>query len=223
MVARDVAAGHILCVLKRPRLPIRREPRQPRALATRAHILEAASRCLRELGPDASMTRIAEVAGYSIGTLYQYFPDRRSLLCELMHEVCERELHAVMALVPALQGAHVAEVINAVLGVLVTSAAEHRGVIQVLVTDVLPTLEPNALEDLVPTIAPLLAQQLRIRANQMTVRDFDMAARFILVSVEALVHDAAVEHPEWFDEDALLSEVKALVHGYLAVRPESSA
>jgi hypothetical protein len=53
----------------------------------------------------------------------------------------------------------------------------------------------------------------------MNVRDFDMAARFILVGVEAIVHDAAVQHPEWFDEDTLLVEVKKLVHGYLAIRP----
>ena len=166
------------------------------------------------------MTRIAEVAGYSIGTLYQYFPDRRSLLCELMHEVCERELQSVMRLLPTLHGATAREVIDAVLGVLVASAADHRGVIRVLVLDVLPTLEPAALEDLVPSIAPLLAQQLQLRADQMRVRSFEMAARFILVGVEAIVHDAAVEHPEWFDDDTLLSELKTLVYGYLAVVPE---
>lgn len=163
------------------------------------------------------MTRIAEVAGYSIGTLYQYFPDRRSLLCELMHEVCERELQAVMALLPTVQDSSAAEVIDAVLAVLVASAADHRGLIRVLVVDVLPTLEPGALEDLVPSVAPLLAQQLRSRADQMRVRDFEMAARFILVGVEAIVHDAAVEHPSWFDDDTLLVEVKTLVHGYLSV------
>ena len=35
------------------------------------------------------MTRIADIAGYGIGTVYEYFPNRRSLICELMHQVCE--------------------------------------------------------------------------------------------------------------------------------------
>lgn len=174
---------------------------------------------MQEEGADASMTRIAEVAGYSIGTLYQYFPDRRSLLCELMAEVCDAEFEAVMAVLPTLEGAHIGETIDTVLDILVASAGRNRVLMRALVVDVLPTLEPDALEDLVPSTAPLLAHHLEVHAVDIEVRDFAMEARFILVGVEAIVHDAAAEHPEWFDDDTLAREVKALVHGYLRVRP----
>jgi len=59
----------------------RRMPRQARAKATVAAILEAAVQILDQRGADALTTNsVAERAGVSIGTLYQYFPDKHAIL-----------------------------------------------------------------------------------------------------------------------------------------------
>lgn len=63
-------------------------------------LLEAAAQVFEAEGLDATTNRIAERAGYSVGTLYQYFPNKRALLYVLaerhMAEAAER-LHAVSA------------------------------------------------------------------------------------------------------------------------------
>lgn len=66
----------------------RRTPSQTRARQTRLLIFEAALRVLEQDGLAGFNTnRIAEVAGYSIGTLYQYFRDKHALLDALtQHE-----------------------------------------------------------------------------------------------------------------------------------------
>lgn len=52
----------------------RNQPRQPRSRMTVSVILDAAVRVLEQDGWDALTTsRVAEVAGVSVGTLYQYF------------------------------------------------------------------------------------------------------------------------------------------------------
>jgi AcrR family transcriptional regulator len=57
----------------------RKTPRQARARATFDAILEAAARILVNEGYDRLNTnRIAEIAGVSVGTLYQYFPTKGS-------------------------------------------------------------------------------------------------------------------------------------------------
>src|ERR1700739_3843123 len=62
----------------------RREPQQLRARQTVDAILEAVIRILKREGPDAvSTNRIAEVAGVSIGSVYQYFPDKRAIFAAL--------------------------------------------------------------------------------------------------------------------------------------------
>lgn len=64
--------------------PQRRQPRQDRALATQAAIFEAAAQILETEGEAGFNTnRVAERAGVSIGTLYQYFADKQAILVGL--------------------------------------------------------------------------------------------------------------------------------------------
>ncbi|HEY2710476.1 MAG TPA: helix-turn-helix domain-containing protein [Caulobacteraceae bacterium] len=59
----------------------RRSPRQARSRATFEAIVEAASQILERDGAGAFNTNaVAERAGVSIGTLYQYFPDKQAIL-----------------------------------------------------------------------------------------------------------------------------------------------
>ncbi|ROO86264.1 TetR family transcriptional regulator [Actinocorallia herbida] len=66
------------------RLKPRKVPGQLRALETRGRLLEAAARVFAAHGYAAGTTnRIAEEAGHSIGSLYQYFPNKDAILLEL--------------------------------------------------------------------------------------------------------------------------------------------
>ncbi|HVJ53513.1 MAG TPA: TetR/AcrR family transcriptional regulator [Aliidongia sp.] len=63
----------------------RKTPRQSRAAETVAAILEAAARILEKDGPALYTTnRIAERAGVSIGSLYQYFPAKDAVTIALI-------------------------------------------------------------------------------------------------------------------------------------------
>ena len=91
--------------MAKPRQPVenkRRIPHQTRATETVAAILEGAAQVL-EAGGLAGFTTnaVAERAGVSIGTLYQYFADKNALLRTL----AEREMSAALAAVAkALRG-----------------------------------------------------------------------------------------------------------------------
>jgi AcrR family transcriptional regulator len=66
------------------RFPARREPKQQRARQTVENVLEAVRLVVKRHGPEAITTnRIAEAAGVSIGSLYQYFPDKRAIFIAL--------------------------------------------------------------------------------------------------------------------------------------------
>src|SRR5262249_36483269 len=67
-----------------PRVVPRRQPKQRRARQTVDAVLDAAVRGLKREGFNAITTnRIAEGAGVSIGSVYQYFPDKRAIFVAL--------------------------------------------------------------------------------------------------------------------------------------------
>lgn len=82
----------------------RRMPRQARAQATVDSILEAAAQVLQRGGHDAFNTNsVAERAGVSIGTLYQYFPDKDAILVAVAHrEMRKPEMPLQKTLMAAL-------------------------------------------------------------------------------------------------------------------------
>jgi AcrR family transcriptional regulator len=75
---------------------LRRVPQQARSRARIEDILDAASGLLASTGPEAlTTTRIAEHAGISVGSLYQYFPDKGSIVDALARRYLD-EFEALM-------------------------------------------------------------------------------------------------------------------------------
>lgn len=66
----------------------RKLPSQQRSRGTVETLLEAAAQVFSREGATATTNRIAERAGLSIGTLYQYFPNKEAML----HALAERHL-----------------------------------------------------------------------------------------------------------------------------------
>lgn len=78
---------------------MRKEPQQARSVKVVASILQAAIRILEREGVAAFTTpRIAEAAGVSVGSLYQYFPNKQSILMRLQ----QREWGETSAMLDAI-------------------------------------------------------------------------------------------------------------------------
>src|SRR5262245_53276821 len=80
----------------RPRTVPRKRPLQTRSRETVEAILTATARILVREGFDRlSTNRVADAAGVSIGSLYQYFPSKEALVAELG----ERHVEEMVAIV----------------------------------------------------------------------------------------------------------------------------
>ncbi|MEU1511415.1 TetR family transcriptional regulator [Streptomyces sp. NPDC005811] len=100
--------------------PLRRTPRQARSKARLALLLRAAERILVEEGVEAlTTTRVAAEAKVSVGSLYQYLPDRGAIIDALAAGYFAR-LEAVM---DDLVGAAAAERWQDPVGVLIDAYA----------------------------------------------------------------------------------------------------
>lgn len=74
-----------------PRISTRKEPKQARSTGLVADILQAATQVLAEVGAQGFTTaRVAETAGVSVGSLYQYFPNKAAILFRLQTDEWRR-------------------------------------------------------------------------------------------------------------------------------------
>lgn len=98
------------------RRPVRRQPKQRRARQTVDAVVEAAVRVLKREGSDAVTTnRVAEVAGVSIGSVYQYFPDKNAIFVALH----QRHIEEIDRLVETKLLEHAASSIDDLIGAMV--------------------------------------------------------------------------------------------------------
>lgn len=72
---------------QKPRISLRKQPSQARSTELMAAILQAAAQVLAKEGAQRFTTaRVAERAGVSIGSLYQYFPNKAAILFRLQSD-----------------------------------------------------------------------------------------------------------------------------------------
>jgi AcrR family transcriptional regulator len=72
---------------KTPSILARKQPKQERSSQLVSAVLEAAIRVLQKEGARRfTMARVAEKAGVSVGSLYQYFPNKESILFQLQRQ-----------------------------------------------------------------------------------------------------------------------------------------
>jgi AcrR family transcriptional regulator len=189
-----------------------RTPRQPRARATVDAILVAAAHILKTEGRERLNTnRVAELAGVSVGSLYQYFPNKEAVL------------HALRERYGAWFDAALHEEIDKG-DVLPLRAAVRSAVDRILA---MHRLDLNLHDELSADERPLSADELRgfrarmqsyLEANAASLRPLDPAlASYVGTrAMEALLHGTAHDEPEWLDHPGFAEEVTELLVRYLS-------
>lgn len=200
---------------RRPLSP-RKHPVQSRAQATVEAVLVAAGSVFSREGYAAGTTnRIAEKAGVSIGTLYQYFPNKDALVVALV----ERHTREANALIERLMrdpggpvGAMVRRYVEAMVALHEEDPRLHRMLFEQAPHPAALNAALDALEDAtIDAITALLQAHPDVR-----VKHPEVAAYVLVQSVEALCHRFVLHPPRSLKTRAcFVEEVVAMLSAYL--------
>lgn len=198
-------------------LDLRRLPRQERARFTVAAILEAAALVIDDVGwSRASTNRIAERAGVSIGSLYQYFPNKEAILANL-YEKHHREVNEVVGETMAVLGdpeVPIPTVLRKLFNDLIRLHRDDPVVARVLSTEV-PIRPAGTGEGIDPGHEHQALLRLLAARTDIATRDLGAAVRILEITVEALTRWMVHEAPADADLEAFVEESVAMLAGYL--------
>jgi AcrR family transcriptional regulator len=196
---------------------VRKQPQQARAQETVRAILEATVQILDREGLDAATTtRIAEVAGVSIGSLYQYFSHRDAVLKALQDREFERTL-AMMQRVLAdvhLEDAPEQTILD-VLRSLAELYMESPGLHRVLAIEGLRVAKAENVHAFDLRVIDLVRHFLTVTKAPIARRNVEAAAFIVYQSVRATMLAYLLERPPGLDKEGLIEELGELVTGYL--------
>lgn len=191
---------------------LRREPNQQRSRQTVDAVLEAVQLVVKRHGVQAITTnRIAETAGVSIGSLYQYFPDKRSIFTALH----DRHVEDVRQVIKQTTAAYVSAPLEEFTRELVQGLMYVHADVAELHEIVSPAVPESALgfkNALHQTFGSVLS-----RADQERY-SLDEMERMLFVlprMVESLVHGVAHQTGSALSRDGARNEAIRTVLGYV--------
>ncbi len=179
-------------------------------------ILDAAARVFIELGyARATTNKIAEAAGISVGSLYQYFPSKDALAVELLRRYREKLLGLVGGELGHVGERGIERVVRDLVDALLRAEGIDPALQRVLIEQVLRTSARAEVLGFEERLEAVVAEKLREAATAVPEKDLRVAAFLVVRVVLAVVHAVRVDRTE-LDTARLRDHVTRLIVRYLA-------
>jgi AcrR family transcriptional regulator len=194
--------------------PLRRRPVQQRSAARVERMLEACANLIEEVGYDGvTTTLIAERAGVAVGSLYQFFPDKRAVVQALTMRNLDQFMEMIAGRIGSAQLDHWWDAVDMVFDAYVTMYREVPGFTQIRFGDVVDLRLMDDQRDNNTVIADRLAGLLTARFN------LDVAELRLPISVSVEIADGILNlafRRKLFSEDVVIAEARRVVRAYLS-------
>lgn len=194
-------------------------------MRTVSAILDAGAQVFVRVGYDRATTaRIAERAGVSVGSFYQYFPSKDAVLVALSerhvgqsHATLDRALQTLETGAPVSLDEIVRTLVRALLDAHAASPRLHR-----LLSEHAPRIaQLGAKKEASDRELLVRAEALIARAPQARSSRVRAAVAMVARVLESLTHWYVIDAPDiGVDEPAFIEEVTALACGCLSSRPD---
>lgn len=173
----------------RPLTP-RKRPRQARAAVTLDAVFEATIQVLLAVGPHRlTTTRVAERAGVSVGTLYQYFANKHALIYALNERYLDTLAVRIETTCQAQHGAPAATMVEALIDCYWRAKTERADVTRALYRSV-AELDNEALIDAFAARADAATTAMLASAPDLVADDLESMNRTLVTVIFGTVRNA---------------------------------
>jgi AcrR family transcriptional regulator len=193
---------------------LRKRPSQRRSEEMVDAILEAAMRVFALEGLSATTVKIAEIAGVSVGSLYQYFPNKHALLLELRERRYDllftqfQKINEEMAEKPFPQA------LNRVLRLAFDHVTAQASLQRLLMRE-LPLMQPGDWSKTINTTMKTGLRELFIlHSDEFKSTDSELSIFTISAAIRGVARALVRDEPK-FDNDSLADEMTRMITTHL--------
>ena len=193
----------------------RKLPVQARSKALVDAIAEACLRILDKEGEEAlTVNRIAEVSGATVGSIYQYFPNKESMTAAVYERLLDQESEQLFAMREQLRGLPLEALLRQVLANMLRveqrlhslSSAFHARYRSALHLGLWHAPQPSRQEFINTTWLPLL----QMHESEVQTDNLQLAAYLLGQGLREIIHSAVQDVPEQAQSPQFLDALVAM-------------
>ena len=194
----------------------RKQASQARSAATVSAIMRATARILVKRGYLATTTNhIAGAAGVSVGSLYQYFPNKEAIVAALLDEHLERTQEFLRAGTANALDQPLEDAARALIEGLIAAHRVDPDLHRVFVEELPRIATFERIHQLEQETLALVRAYIEVRLPELAKkRKVDVVAFVIVHAVEAVTHGAVLFRRDLLEDPAFVDEVARLVVRY---------
>ena len=204
---------------RKPLTKPRKHASQDRSRATVDALVEATARILVKEGFDsASTNRIAEQAGVSVGSLYQYFPGKEALVAAVIERHQQDLQRVARGMLPKVAGQSLQQAMRSVVAAAIAAHRADPRLHRVLAEQLPRTGKLENVDVFNRQNYALFRTYLERHRDEIRAVDLDLASFVCVTSIEAITHMAVLHNAETFPDqamNALVDEATRLIVNYL--------
>lgn len=207
--------------MKKSDLSLRKSPKQSRSQTVVDSILTATARIFSKNGNDLTSTnKIAEVAGVSVGSLYQYFPNKESIFSQLIEQEQSAIHQQVIEKLDQFKNEDLTRAIPELVAFVVGHFFEKRALIPNLIAQAFRLQITTLAVDRRQKIIEAVSEFLFHHQDQMAKgTDFQSKAYVLSHALIGVLEIASLQGFKATDRSNLERELTQLIIGYLFYEP----
>jgi AcrR family transcriptional regulator len=192
----------------------RKQPVQARSETTVLAIHEASIQVLLSIGyRKLTTTRVAERAGVSVGTLYQYFPNRQALIRAVLERYLMEMSASIQADCQTLRGRSLDEIARGLVDAMIAAKWRRLEVSRAMHEPLVEVGGAELARASAARGASLVADLLR-SCSEIGAVDVEPLAVFLVMACTSMLQAAFIEYAA--DKETIRMHMRAMVRGYLS-------
>lgn len=195
----------------------RKRPQQERSRRTWRAIVDAAADLLVEEGyHNLTTDDIAEAADVSVGSVYQYFPNKEAVVLSVVQDFLDRQYEILTSGLDDVWDEDLGAAVRQLVENMIEAKRDQPELSEALLEQLPPIGQHDIRHELHDRSGALIRDALRERPEPLRPDDLELAARILITATHGIFQDAVTGRRELLDDDRLVDEVTDLMLRYLS-------